>query len=93
MRSLLIVLICASCSVQPIIYPATDATCEDMQAHLKALNCDELLTIPGPDELPNTTDDIDWITFCKQFQDHKNTALNIGAALQLSNCGEIAKAL
>ena len=65
------------------------ADCTTVYNHLISLDCAELITVPGFDELPNTTDDLDWIYFCKETQSGNVINMDLQCAMQSTTCAEI----
>ena len=71
----------------------TQTECQAAYDYFTGLGCDELLTVPGPDEIAGTDDDIDWVVFCERFNEMYYTSLNLSDAMQLTDCNEIAQVL
>ena len=71
----------------------TQTECQAAYDYFKELGCDDLLAVPGPDEITGTDDDIEWVVFCERFNSMYYTSLNLSDAMQLTDCDEIARVL
>ena len=84
----------SGCRRQTAQYPSPYATdCEAAYHYIKFLGCDDLLIVPGFDEIPNTDDDHDWISFCQETQSGDVLSMDLECALLADNCAEIEHCL
>ncbi|MCP4548675.1 MAG: hypothetical protein GY835_19635 [bacterium] len=61
--------------------------------YLEELECDELMIIPGPDEIPGTTDDWSWLEYCETVQESGIVVLNTDCLMDAGDCDAAAECL
>jgi hypothetical protein len=87
-------LVVYSCVYPPRpVDPISVTTCEDAKAHLVRHDCAELLTVPGPDEIPNTEDDLDWKIYCERVQSSGIISLDLDCVGEATSCDLIKDCL
>ncbi len=73
--------------------PLPETGCDVAADYLEDLECDELMIIPGPDEIPGTTDDWSWLEYCETVQESGIVVLNTDCLMDAGDCDAAAVCL
>jgi len=92
---IVLVLVFSRCNLDPVepSPPVPETSCEAAEMQLDALGCDDLMVVPGPDEVIGTEDDMLWVEYCEIIQESGIVVLNTDCVVDAADCEEAEQCL